>query len=114
MRIVNAIKKSLERPEKVKKLTMSNTKSMDLKTDIDSPNFVKNNLFEGIPKTNIKFKNNFELEAEKEQEDSLKLTSKDDDELDASENNLFNYQKSRRTVIQMRTMAFGNKDNDVK
>ena len=109
---INSIKKYLERPEKGNKLSISNTKSMDMKTDIDSPNFVKNNLFEGIPKTNIKFKNNFELEAEKEQEDTIKLTSKDDDELKDTDNNFISYQKSRRTVIQKRTYAFGNKDND--
>ena len=113
---INAIKKNLDRPEKEKKTLITNTKSLEIKefkVDLDHPNYIRRTLLEHIPKTNIKFKNNFELEAEKEKEDEIKLTSKDDDNLYDSDNNLIYVQKPRRTFVQRSTLVFGkDKDNE--
>jgi len=108
---IASIKKMLIRGEKTKRTSTpaANTKSMDLR------NFgsIDKELFDKIPKTKIKFKNNFELEAEKEKEDEIKFISKDDDELNDSDNNLTYIQQPRKTVIQKHSLAFGNsKENE--
>ena len=125
---INAIKKYLKKLENQTNSSFSNnvnsfdlkiTKSLDIKNDrhsfhdFNSPNYIKNFLFEKIPKTKIKFKNNFELEAEIEKDDEeIKFMSKDDDELYDSDINVANFQKNRRTVFQKRTLFFGNKENE--
>ena len=109
---IASIKKMLIKGEKGKRPSTSaaNTKSVDMK---NSGLIIEKELFDKIPKTKIKFKNNFELEAEKEKEDEIKFTSKDEDDLNDSDNNIPFVQKQRRTVIQKHTFAFGNnKDND--
>ena len=123
---INAIKKYLKKLENqtnssiniiTNRSSITNTKSLDMNRhssyDFQSPNYIKNYLFEKIPKTKIKFKNNFELEAEIEKDDEeIKFVSKDDDDLNDSDNNLANFQKTRRSVVQKRTMFFGNKENE--
>lgn len=110
---IASIKKSLMKGEKTSKrqsAPAANTRSVDLKSLGSS---INKELFEKIPKTKIKFKNNFELEAEKEKEDEIKLISKDDDDLNDSDNNIAYVQKQRKTVITKNTFAFGgNKDNE--
>ena len=111
---INSIKNILDKPEKEKKTLLMNTKSLEIKEnklDLEHPNYVRRTLLEHIPKTNIKFKNNFELEAEKEKEDEFKLTSKDDDNLYDSDNNLIYIPKPRRTFAQKSSLAF-SKDNE--
>ena len=111
---INSIKNILDKPEKEKKTLLMNTKSLEIKEnklDLEHPNYVRRTLLEHIPKTNIKFKNNFELEAEKEKEDEIKLTSKDDDNLYDSDNNLIYIPKPRRTFAQKSSLAF-SKDNE--
>ena len=110
-----SIKKFLDKLEKERKTSLSNTKSADLRLDFDRPNFIKKYLNEKIPKTKIKFKNNFELEAEKEKEDEIKYISKDDDdlnELNDLDNNLVYIHKPRRTVIQKHTLFLNNKESE--
>ena len=125
---INAIKKYLKKLENqtnssfnynVNSLDLKCTKSLDMRNDthsfhdFKSPNYIKNFLFEKIPKTKIKFKNNFELEAEIEKDDEeIKFISKDDDELYDSDINVANFQKNRRTVFQKHTLYFGNKENE--
>ena len=107
---VSSIRNNLERPEKEKRTLITNTKSLEikeLKLDFEHPNFIRHTLLDQIPKTNIKFKNNFELEAEKEKEDEIKLISKDDDNLYDSDNNLIYVQKPRRTFVQKSSLLFG-------
>ena len=110
---INAIKKYLKKLENqtnssiniiTNRSSITNTKSLDMNRhssyDFQSPNYIKNYLFEKIPKTKIKFKNNFELEAEIEKDDEeIKFVSKDDDDLNDSDNNLANFQKTRRSVV---------------
>ena len=107
---INSIKNFLEKDEHQRSL--SNTKSLDMKLDLEKPNFVKEYLTEKIPKTKIKFKNNFELEAEKEKEDEIKFISKDDDDLNDSDNNLIYINKPRRTVIQKHSYFFNTNENE--
>jgi len=60
-------------------------------------------LFGRIPKTKLKFKKNFELEAEKEKEDDIKIytpLSKDDNEIFDSEINNIYIRRARRTLTQ--------------
>ena len=108
---ISSIKRMINKSEYIKRQSFNSTKSMDLKNT--NPNHEKDFLFGKIPKTKIKFKNNFELEAEKEKEDEIKCISKDDDELYNSDNNLAYIQKQRRTYNQKQNFVFGNnKDNE--
>ena len=127
---INEIKKYLKRLENQTNYNIINynsinnhsigcTQSLEMRNDrnnfndFNNPNYLKNYLCDKIPKTKIKFKNNFELEAEIEKDDEeIKFTSKDDDDLYDSEYNLINFKNKRRTVTQQRTLFFGNKDND--
>ena len=110
---ISSIKRMLtvNKDDNKKRQSFNTTKSMDLKNN--NPTYEKEFLLGRIPKTKIKFKNNFELEAEKEKEDEIKYISKDDDELNNSDNNLACVQKQRRTFIQKNTLVFGyNKDSE--
>ena len=111
---ISSIKRFMGKGENIRRPVMKKTKSMDFKNNNSS--YEKDFLFGKIPKTNLKFKNNFELEAEKEKEDDIKFKSKDDDEINNSDNsdkNLTYVQKQRRTAIQKHNFAFGNnKDNE--
>ena len=69
---------------------------------------IKNILFNEIPKINIKFKNSFELEAEKEKEDERKYTL-DENGIEKLSVNYPN--KIRKTVNQKYNFKFGNKEN---
>ena len=108
---IPSIKKYLEKLEKEKetKKPQKLSKTFESKMDFDKPNFIRDFLAEKIEKTNIKFKNNFELEAEKEKEDDFKFFSKDDNTLNTDD---YNYvlDKHRKSVIQ-RHKLFLNKDN---
>ena len=81
-------------------------------------NKIKTFLFSEIPKSRIKFKNNFELEAEKENEDDIKLaiTSKDDDELSNLVNiEIIRRKEFRKTVIEKKltpTCLLGKNDEN--
>ena len=69
---------------------------------------IKNILFNEIPKINIKFKNSFELEAEKEKEDERKYTL-DENGIEKLSVNYPN--KIRKTVNQKYNFKFGNKEH---
>ena len=69
---------------------------------------IKNILFNEIPKINIKFKNSFELEAEKEKEDERKYTL-DENGIEKLSVNYPN--KIRKTVNQKYNFKFGNREN---
>ena len=107
-----SIKKYLDKLEKERKTNLSTTKSIESRGDLDRPNYIKKYLSEKIPKIKIKFKNNFELEAEKEKEDEIRLISKDDDDLNGSDNNLIFINKKRRTVIQKHVLVLSDNDNN--
>ena len=107
---ISSIKKVINKDEKIKRQSFKSTKSMDFK---NNSTYEKDYLLEKIPRTKIKFKNNFELEAEKEKEDEIKYISKDDDDVNNADNNLTFPIKQRRTAIQNHNFAFGNnKDNE--
>ena len=107
-----SIKKYLDKAEKIKRTSIT-SKNEEIKIDFDRAICIKDYLFEKIEKTKIKFKNNFELEAEKEKEDDYKFVSKDDDQLNDSDNNLIYPTKHRNTYAQKPTGFLGNnKDKD--
>ena len=85
---ISSIKRMISKNENTKRQSFNSTKSMDMKNN--NPTYEKDFLLGKIPKTKIKFKNNFELEAEKEKEDEIKYISKDDDELNNSLANSLN------------------------
>ena len=72
---------------------------------------IKEFLFRDIPKTKIKFKNSFELEAEKEREDELNYNTNDEVLTDSDKNIIYISQK-RRTIIQKNRLNFG-KGNEI-
>ena len=109
---INSIRKYLDKEDKDKRNNMK--KTIHEKMDFDlGPNALKDFLFSKIPKTKIKFKNNFELEAEKEKEDEIKNnpTSKDDNEPREIDKNMRQNKKLRRTITEKTTIHF-NKDLD--
>ena len=109
---INSIRKYLDKEDKEKRNIIR--KANHEKMDFDfGPNALKDFLFSKIPKTKIKFKNNFELEAEKEKEDEIKNnpTCKDDNEPREIEKNMNQYKKLRRTITEKTTIHF-NKDLD--
>ena len=109
---INSIRKYLDKEDKDKRNNMK--KTIHEKIDFDlGPNALKDFLFSKIPKTKIKFKNNFELEAEKEKEDEIKNnpTSKDDNEPREIDKNMRQNKKLRRTITEKTTIHF-NKDLD--
>ena len=109
---INSIRKFLDKEDKEKRniIKKPNHERMDFNR---GPYALKDFLFSKIPKTKIKFKNNFELEAEKEKEDEIKNnpTSKDDNEPREIEKNINKYKKLRRTITEKTTINF-NKDLD--
>ena len=107
-----SIKKYIDKIQREKRSSVKTHKSVDLIKGIEKPNYIKDFLIEKIEKTKIKFKNNFELEAEKEKEDDIKFVSKDDDELNDSDSHLVFVQRNRRTAINKYTPSFGSKDNE--
>ena len=109
---INSIRKYLDKEDKEKRNIIR--KANHEKMDFDfGPNALKDFLFSKIPKTKIKFKNNFELEAEKEKEDEIKNnpTCKDDNEPREIAKNMHQYKKLRRTITEKTTIHF-NKDLD--
>ena len=117
---INSIKRFLDKYEKDKKEYEKKLSSQRLKTSEEKmdyskgPRALKEFLFGKIPKSKIKFKNNFELEAEKEKEDDIKTNpslSKDDNELGDSDKNIVQIKRIRRTVTEKVSFSF-NKDND--
>ena len=109
---INSIRKYLDKEDKEKRNIIR--KANHEKMDFDfGPNALKDFLFSKIPKTKIKFKNNFELEAEKEKEDEIKNnpTSKDDNEPREIDKNMRQNKKLRRTITEKTTIHF-NKDLD--
>ena len=112
---ITSIKRYLDKIEKEKKDKKDKKKEKELKDKKSSRRVsdfrmdfskgvkaLKEYLFGKIPKSKIKFKNNFELEAEKEKEYDIFRTntgiiSKDDNELCDPEQNVIIYRKLRRT-----------------
>ena len=76
-----------------------------------NPRALKDFLFSKIPKSKIKFKKNFELEAEKENEEDIKNTNsfcKDDCQLNESAKSLVHYKKMRRTLTEKVNLNFNS------
>ena len=95
----------------LKEKRRSSTKSNLEYKKINSEN-MREFLFREIPKTKIKFKNSFELEAEKEKEDEMKYTAADDNNFEDPTKNQIYINKKRRTIIQKNRLIFGNKGNE--
>ena len=116
---INSIKRFLDKQEKEKKddkkLSSQRLKIIEEKMDyLRGPRAIKEFLFSKIPKSKIKFKNNFELEAEKEKEDEIKSNtplSKDDNELGDYDKNMIQYKRIRRTITDKANFSF-NKENE--
>ena len=105
---INNIIKFIDLSQKNKKKAISRTSSID--NDKINMNFnLKDFLFEGINKTRIKFKNSFELEAEKEKEDELGFGSNDEFMTD-SDKNIIYISKKRREIIQRNNLNLGNEN----
>ena len=107
-----SIKKYLDKAEKIKRASIT-SKNEEIKIDFDRDISIKNYLFEKIEKTKIKFKNNFELEAEKEKEDDYKFVSKDDDQLNDSDNNLIFPTRHRNTYALKPTGFLSNNKDKI-
>ena len=107
-----SIKKYLDKAEKIKRVSIT-SKNEEIKIDFDRDISIKNYLFEKIEKTKIKFKNNFELEAEKEKEDDYKFVSKDDDQLNDSDNNLIFPTRHRNTYALKPTGFLSNNKDKI-
>ena len=93
-------------------LNQINKKSVSRSTSIENKKLnlninIKEYLFNEIPKTKIKFKNSFELVAEKEKEDELNYVSTEEFMSD-SDKNIIYISKKRRTIIQKNRLNFGN------
>lgn len=104
---INSIKKYLEKKNKGSKAKKRN-KSEEKMDFSKGPKAIKDFLFGKIPKTKIKFKKNIELEAQKENEDDIKIgghLSKDDNELNAVEKKI-NYKRLRRTMTDKTYLVF--------
>ena len=119
---VATIKRYIDRREKEKdkqsdkRRSSQNIKKYEDKFDYTrGPRALREFLLGKIPSTKIKFKNNFELEAEKEKEDDIKtttFTSKDDNQLDENDQNIFQFRKYRRTITEKSHFYFNNKEID--
>ena len=119
---VATIKRYIDRREKEKdkqsdkRRSSQNIKKYEDKFDYTrGPRALREFLLGKIPNTKIKFKNNFELEAEKEKEDDIKtttFTSKDDNQLDENDQNIFQFRKYRRTITEKSHFYFNNKEID--
>ena len=107
---INSIMKSIDLTLKERRLSSAKSTSMELRK-INSDANIKEFLFDKIPKTNIKFKNSFELEAEKEKEDEIKYDVNDEDFND-SDKNLTLVNRKRLTIIQKNKLMFGSKGNE--
>jgi hypothetical protein len=105
---ITSLKRYLDKQEKDKKAKKRN--SIKDKIDFTKGQKALNDyLFGRIPKTKLKFKKNFELEAEKEKEDDIKTytpLSKDDNEIFDSERNNIYIRRVRRTVTQKSSIEF--------
>ena len=106
---INNIVKSLDL--EIKEKRRSSTKNNIEYKKIGSEMNMKEILFGKIPKINIKFKNSFELEAEKEKEDEMKYILDDDNILEDGKNICYIRQK-RKATGQKNRLQFGNKDNE--
>ena len=106
---INNIVKSLD--VEIKEKRRSSTKNNIEYKEIGSEMNMKEILFGKIPKINIKFKNSFELEAEKEKEDEMKYILDDDNILEDGKNICYIRQK-RKATGQKNRLQFGNKDNE--
>ena len=106
---INNIVKSLdlEQKEKRRSSTKTNIEYKKIGNEIN----MKEILFGKIPKINIKFKNSFELEAEKEKEDEMKYILDEDNFLENGKNICYIRQK-RKATGQKNRFQFGNKDNE--
>ena len=71
---------------------------------------IKEYLFDKIPKTKIKFKNSFKLEAEKEKEDEITFITNDDYTTDSEKNTIY-INKKRKSILQKNILTFG-KENE--
>ena len=107
---INSIMKYIDIALRERRRSSAKSLNMDLKR-INSDTNIKEYLFDNIPKTNIKFKNSFELEAEKEKEDELKYALNEDDFND-SDKNLILTNKKRLTISQKTKIMLGNKENE--
>ena len=96
---INNIIKSMNLEQKERRRASTKTK-IEYK-QIHSDNSLKTVLFDKIPKINIKFKNSFELEAEKEKEDEMKYIVEDDSNEEDGRNRVF-MGKKRKTTIHIR------------
>ena len=108
LNISNIIKSIDNEPNELKKST---TKSDIIYKKYGYEKSLKNIIFKDIPKTNIKFKNSFELEAEKEKEDERKFTL---DEKGFEEYGTVYINKTRKTIAQKNLIKFGNKENNIE
>ena len=106
---INNIIKSMNLEQKERRRASTKTK-IEYK-QIHSDNSLKTVLFDKIPKINIKFKNSFELEAEKEKEDEMKYIVEDDSNEEDGRNRVF-MGKKRKTTIQKNNFKFGTKGNE--
>ena len=106
---ITSIKGYLEKLEKKKNKKPNLSKKSEEKLDfLRGPRALKEFLFGKIPKTKIKFKKTFELEAEKEKEDDIKTCptlSKDDNELMEIDKNI-QYKRVRRTYTDKTNLVF--------
>ena len=107
---INSIMKYIDIALRERRRSSAKSLNMDLKR-INLDTNIKEYLFDNIPKTNIKFKNSFELEAEKEKEDELKYALNEDDFND-SDKNLILTNKKRLTISQKTKIMLGNKENE--
>ena len=106
---INNIVKSLD--VEIKEKRRSSTKNNIEYKKIGSEMNMKEILFGKIPKINIKFKNSFELEAEKEKEDEMKYILDDDNILEDGKN-IYYIRQKRKATGQKNRLQFGNKDNE--
>ena len=106
---INNIVKSLDL--EIKEKRRSSTKNNIEYKKIGSEMNMKEILFGKIPKINIKFKNSFELEAEKEKEDEMKYILDDDNILEDGKN-IYYIRQKRKATGQKNRLQFGNKDNE--
>ena len=101
---INNIIKFIDSSNKIKN---KNKNSSNEKINL---NFnIKDFLFEGINKTRIKFKNSFELVAEKEKEDELPLSS-NEEFLTDSDQNIIYISKKRKNIIERNNLNLNNEE----
>ena len=106
---INNIIKSMDLAQKERRRASTKT-NIEYKK-INSETGMKELLFGKIPRINIKFKNSFELEAEKEKEDEMKYIVEDEPDEEEGKSTVF-MGKKRKTTVQKNSLKFGTKGNE--